>query len=265
MSNPLSRQHFIPPALDSCVPQLISDKSVADVVEAIIGASYLTGGEPAASKSIYFFLGDKCKINWTAYYFSWLKHALPTPKLESSIIVNCRNVESIIGYKFNDLTVLAQALTHPSAIISGGNSYERLEFLGDSILGFIVTTFIYKLQPELAPGPLSDLRSELVHNQFLGSVSCSLGLPRMLDHMSTELGRSLSVWTAKFMAKLEETNGIIEKKNQNLDASILMFWNHLETAPKTLGDIFESVVGAVFLDSGFQIEPIEGMSPSAPI
>jgi endoribonuclease Dicer len=114
---------------------------------------------------------------------------------------------------------------------------------------------IYKLNPKLMPGALSDLRSEMVHNQFLGSVSCSLGFPKLLNHLSTTLGMTITNWVTKFEAKLVESNELIETQ-EDLDGDVLFFWNQLETAPKVLGDIYESMLGAVFLDSGFRIEQV---------
>jgi dsRNA-specific ribonuclease len=78
-----------------------------------------------------------------------------------------------------------------------------------------------------------------------------------MSHMSVPLGKVHENWITAFEEKLKETNLLIELNGEDVDASIFMFWNEMETAPKTLGDLYEALLGAVFLDSGFKIEPVQ--------
>jgi endoribonuclease Dicer len=129
LHNPFSRQHFIPPTVDSQPNQLISDKTVADVVEATIGACFLHAGEPAASSTVKLFIGDFCESSFALYHEKWISHQLEYPGLEPFAVASCKLIEEKIGYTFNNKAILSEAFNHASAI-TVGRSYERLEFLG---------------------------------------------------------------------------------------------------------------------------------------
>lgn len=84
---------------------------------------------------------------------------------------NLHKIEEKIGYKFKDSSLLEQAFVHKSFIneqvdlVKGNN--ERLEFLGDAVLGFIMSEFLYAKFPNLAEGALSELRARLVESKAL--------------------------------------------------------------------------------------------------
>lgn len=98
--------------------------------------------------------------------------------------------ERIIGYTFNDRSLLLLALTHPSASegssISG--SYERLEFLGDAILGAIISREIYDRFPTLDEGALTRLKVSAVAGQTLSALADELGLGEFILFGSSERG-----------------------------------------------------------------------------
>ena len=130
------------------------------------------------------------------------------------------SLEKQLGLRFKDPALLAQALVHPSYVNesrparSSLESYERLEFLGDSELNLIVTAELYKRRPDLLEGELTKLRSLLVRGTSLAKVAQKM-----------DLGRSLK------LGKGEESTGGRERES-NLAAA------------------FEAVVGALFLDGG---------------
>ncbi|MBI3793479.1 MAG: ribonuclease III [Nitrospinae bacterium] len=128
--------------------------------------------------------------------------------------------EKIIGYKFKNLNILNAALTHPSYLhenqITDEYHYERMEFLGDSVLGLIVCKHLYCQFPEYAEGELSDIKSHVVSEKHLANIS-----KRM------ELGKYI-----RFGAGEARTGG---RKKSSI-----------------LANAFESVLGAIFLDGGYQ-------------
>ena len=75
------------------------------------------------------------------------------------MISNLDKLESMVGYQFLDSRLLERALTHRS--FSGFNN-ERLEFLGDSVLGVIVSTILYRLYAESEEGELTRMRAQVV-------------------------------------------------------------------------------------------------------
>lgn len=126
-------------------------------------------------------------------------------------------LEEKIGYFFKDESLLVTALTHTSYSNERRGmfpSYERLEFLGDSILGFVTADFLYHHEPAIPEGRMTRLRAELVCEQNLYRVACGLGIS---DYML--LGRG------------EEKNGGRERVS-------------------VLADMVEAIIAAIFTDSG---------------
>lgn len=119
-------------------------------------------------------------------------------------------LEKKLGYKFNDPKLLELALKHRSL---GKNSNERLEFLGDSILNFVIAAELFRNYPKYLEGGLSRLRSNLVRKETLASLAKSFNL-----------GEHLLV-------------GESEKKSGGVNRSSI------------LADTFEAIIGAVYLDS----------------
>lgn len=89
-----------------------------------------------------------------------------------------------LGYRFLDETLLDQALTHRSA---GGQHNERLEFLGDAVLGLVVSQMLYEVRPDADEGGLSRLRARLVRRETLEELARELGLGDRLRLGSGEL------------------------------------------------------------------------------
>lgn len=116
-----------------------------------------------------------------------------------------------LGYQFQDDTLLRRALTHRS---KGSDNNERLEFLGDSILGFIVAELLFQRFPDVAEGKLSRMRSSVVRKETLTMVARDLGIPDALN-----LGE-----------------GELKSGGFNRDS--------------ILSDAMEALIGAVFIDSG---------------
>ena len=134
-----------------------------------------------------------------------------------------QKLEEKIGYSFQNRELLRTALTHSSYAnerhSTDCESYERLEFLGDSILGYVTAEFLYRHEPSLPEGRMTRLRAELVCEQSLHRVALHLGLGAYM-----RLGRG------------EEHTGGRER-------------------PSILADMVESVIAAMYLDSGSLEEP----------
>jgi ribonuclease-3 len=86
------------------------------------------------------------------------------------------DLEEKIGYHFNDQGLLNQALTHSSTEVSFHQSYERLEFLGDRVLGLIVANLLYKSFPNESEGDLAKRLSFLVNSSILAEIATNLSV-----------------------------------------------------------------------------------------
>lgn len=87
--------------------------------------------------------------------------------------MNREHIYKRLGYRFRDAALLEQALTHRSA---GRGHYERLEFLGDSLLNFVVAEVLYRRLPDASEGDLTRMRAALVREETLGGVANDLAL-----------------------------------------------------------------------------------------
>jgi len=127
-------------------------------------------------------------------------------------------LEERLGYKFRNGLLLAEALTHPSISLERKNypfDNQRLEFLGDAVIQLVITEHMYRLYPDFSEGQMTKLRTRIVSRTALKTHA------EIID-----LGRYL------MMGRGEEASGG-------------------RTRASTLADAFESVVGAIYLDGGF--------------
>jgi ribonuclease-3 len=126
-----------------------------------------------------------------------------------------KTCERRIGYTFNDRNLLRAALTHASGAEHRLASNERLEFLGDAILGAIVCELLFQQFPEFLEGDLTKLKSIVVSRQTCARISEALGMQEFLI-----LGKGMTT--------------------------------HPSVPPSLLADVFESLIAAVYLDGGNQ-------------
>ncbi len=129
-----------------------------------------------------------------------------------------KDLSNSLGYHFEDESLLALALTHRSYCAENGNvdSNERLEFLGDAVLGLAMTDTLFVARPEQSEGDLAKARAEVVSTPSLARTARELGLGPVLL-----LGRG------------EELSGGRDKES-------------------ILADAMEAVIAAVYLDAGWQ-------------
>ena len=126
-------------------------------------------------------------------------------------------IEQKIGYSFKNKALLQTALTHTSCSNeTGAESYERLEFLGDSILGFITAKNLFELHPDFSEGELTKLRASLVCETSLAKLFSNLNLSEYL------------------------LLGVGELKNNGREKETI------------LADSFEAILAAVYMDSDYE-------------
>ena len=148
---------------------------------------------------------------------------------------NLQNLQERLGYQFNDASLLEIALRHRSAT---GENNERLEFLGDAVLGHVMAEELYRRHPKAREGELSRMRSSLVNGERIALLAKRLALS---DYLFLGIGE--------------------QKSGGQHRVSIL-------------ADAFEAVIGAIYLDAGMDIsrdcvlrwygESIESLSEITP-
>ncbi|KAF0920587.1 hypothetical protein E2562_035731 [Oryza meyeriana var. granulata] len=205
----------------------IKSKRIADSVEALIGAYLSTAGEKAA-----FLMLKSLGMNIEFHTEIPVERKFSTNAEE---FINVRSLEAMLGYKFNDSSLLLEALTHGSYQTSGPTAcYQRLEFLGDAILDHLFTVYYYSKYPECTPQLLTDLRSASVNNNCYAHAAVKSGLNKHILHSSSELHRKMSDY-------LENFGQSFTGPSHGWEAGIGL--------PKVLGDVIESIAGAIYLDS----------------
>ncbi|XP_052740940.1 endoribonuclease Dicer isoform X2 [Bicyclus anynana] len=239
--------------------QAVSDKSVADSVEALIGTYLCSGGIASAVSFLEWMRILPPKDNFMGYLNRKVETVITQGKntvTEVDWLLNqCRgDIENILNYKFKDPALLLEALSHASYIRNRyTRSYERLEFLGDAILDFLITSHIYENSPKLKPGELTDLRSSLVNNVTFASYVVKLGLHKFL---CTQMNASLENAIKTFVEHQEERgHEIVEDVLYLIDEEDCRIAQYIDV-PKTLSDIFESIAGAIYLDTGGDLQTV---------
>uniref|UniRef100_A0A5K3FA09 Helicase ATP-binding domain-containing protein n=1 Tax=Mesocestoides corti TaxID=53468 RepID=A0A5K3FA09_MESCO len=151
------------------------------------------------------------------------------------------SLEEILGYKFRKIGILIQATTHPSSLLAyHWGCYQRLEFLGDAILDFVVTQRIFKDHPDMNPGQLTDLRAALVSNINLAVVAVRFGIHKYLEQTDPSLWKVISNFSEVLNndpSKLWQLEDECYERNESLGF-------------KVLGDMVEAIIGAIYVDSG---------------
>ncbi len=89
--------------------------------------------------------------------------------------------EKILGYRFRNADLLTSALTHASSADSRLDSNERMEFLGDAILGYVVCEHLYQQYPDLLEGELTKIKSAVVSRTVCAQITDELGLAELLN------------------------------------------------------------------------------------
>ena len=85
-------------------------------------------------------------------------------------LIEIPKIEKIINYTFKNKDLLIHSFIHPSYNNNNNPNYERLEFLGDSIINFHTTSWLYKNKKEFKPGQLTIRRAQIINNNLLSSV-----------------------------------------------------------------------------------------------
>ncbi|XP_043502989.1 endoribonuclease Dicer isoform X2 [Polistes fuscatus] len=234
--------------------QVVSDKSIADCVEALISVYLKSMGLVGAVKLMIWLniLPSNTDIHSLLYSVSQKPEiGLEDPNL---YMPWADKLETNMGYKFKNRAYLLQAFTHPSFTENNiTEGYQRLEFLGDAIIDFLITAYIHQNLESLNPGDVTDLRSALVNNITFACLAVKYGLHTSLLYYAPQLNDVID----RFVKFQEEGNHTVD--NENL--WILLKEEECNMAeyvdvPKVLSDIFESFIAAIYIDTCKDIKKV---------
>lgn len=238
------------------IKKSIPRRALSDCTEALLGAAYLSGGfeavlETGSALGLCFGGPDP----WHERY------ALTKDVLEAPVGPNLVQLEKMLGYKFKHGQLLMQALTHRSFVGGSTHCQEREEFLGDgenvlsswAIRKFLTLLLIAVLDnfvidrlsrrfPTATPSHLTRLRATLVSNSALGYLALKfLKLHKYIMHATPLLGEH-------FKRALAEAEQLI---HSNFVEEVWLF-----DPPKPAADALEGIIGSIFVDCGWKIEPV---------
>ncbi len=120
-----------------------------------------------------------------------------------------------LGYGFREPALLGRALTHASAPREGGKSNERLEYLGDAVVGLVVCDHLFRTFPSWTEGQMTEVKSAVVSRRMMAPVGRRMGIPEVL----------------------EVDDGLRRRSNYTI---------------AMVSGAYEAVTGAIYLDGGFQ-------------
>ncbi|MCJ1304816.1 hypothetical protein MMC08_007629 [Hypocenomyce scalaris] len=256
----------------------MSTKTLADVVEALIGAAYLDGGVDKALACLAVFLPE----------VPWLPLSEQHRRLYNAVTDDLKlpprflQLEELIGYTFTKKTLLIDAMTHPS--YRGPNaamSYQRLEFLGDSVIDSIVVSTIFDRAAHLPHHEMHTIRTALVNANYLAFLSMSHRIAEsksdIIEDDSTGTFHAVETQVPLHLWQFMRTSSAEVRRAQR--ACVIRFealrepikdalchgdkypWALLARleADKYFSDLIESLSGAVYVDSHASLPACEAM------
>ncbi|KAJ5657241.1 uncharacterized protein N7484_000890 [Penicillium longicatenatum] len=243
----------------------LSSKVLADVVEALIGAAFLDGGIRKAQACLHRFVPEIDIFTSDA-----LSYVTPIPRGESNLI-DTDSLASVIGYKFKDASLLTEALTHPSCEHdTTTQSYQRIEYLGDAVLDMLIIPLLAAHQGKTSQGKMTLTKHSVVNANLL-AFFC-MGLSGTQNSLYTKhpnmICDSKGVYLWRYLrfngptinpareACLARFDGLRDEITAKIQHGDEYPWEPLTRLrpDKFMSDIMESVLGAIFIDSGGDLD-----------
>ncbi|KAL4799228.1 hypothetical protein BDV19DRAFT_294509 [Aspergillus venezuelensis] len=280
--------------IDSDNTRPMARKALADVVEALIGAAYIDGGHERACAVIDIFLPEAQLDSHTSFDTDVDTPMSNTDSPSRTVdqmdtntshphLINHGPLESAIGYKFKNDSLLLEALTHPSCNRDvSTQSYQRLEFLGDAVLDMLIVETIQSHPRELSAHQMTRTKSALVSGDLLGFLCLEFGwagdlLPssrtdgevkqvQSTMHLYSYLRHSPELMLTQLQTHMATTTA--SSRHMHLRVQILSALESGKAFPhsalaavhpnKAFSDIIESILGAIYVDSGSDLIPCRG-------
>ena len=225
----------------------VGEKTLSDLIESILGASLWSAGPDEAIRISQVLGVLPSSINRMADFavqFQAMDQRALAEDWSSRVDMQALDhLEKKFGYRFRMPHLALEAFTHPSLLASVLPSYQRLEFLGDSLLDYYVVSYLVRTYPDLNEGQLTTIKGNMVSNSTLSALSEVLELAPFISSHSQVLNERVSEHTRELRALR------IAAESQ---PDPVQYWWSL-TAPKATADVVESSLGAIVVDANFDL------------
>ena len=285
ITDPFAARRWRPPCVDDAVleakpsERLVSSKMLADVVEALIGAAFQEKNLSGAARCVHTFLPaiDPCLFDEER-----LRACGQEPESgDTSGSPTLSGLQDLIAYRFCRSALLWRAVTHASCLSFGfGASYQRLEYLGDAVLDFLVAEQLSQHRSALSHVRMHLIKSTLVNAHMLAFWCIDLAMEQIeptvvpqdgLDSQATYTiaSKSRRIALCHFLRfdnlDMSRIRTLCESRHQEMVFEIRHAlltgsahpWSQLIYigAPKFVSDMIESILGAIYIDSRGCLEP----------
>ncbi|CAI6332556.1 unnamed protein product [Periconia digitata] len=239
----------------------LGDKSVADVCEAFIGAAFMQHHREGrwspemwdqAVKAVTVFTNtedtqDHQMEKFSDYYAAYEKPKYQVAEPTATQLDLALKVEEQHPYHFKYPRLLRSAFVHPSQAFMWEQvpNYQRLEFLGDALLDQAFIMHLFYRYPSKDPQWLTEHKSPMVSNKFLGAVSVKLGFHKHIRQNNSMLSSQIYDYVGEIEEAEREANGAVD------------YWTTVMEPPKCLADVVEAFVAAMFVDSEFNFQVVQ--------
>jgi endoribonuclease Dicer len=220
--------------------QVLGRKTLADVVEALVGTYLLNGGLDSALTAIAW-LGVPIHFPSKVPEAVHANHVSKTSCRNLLQLADFEALEEKLGYRFRNKALLVSAFDYgyESGTKLGGFEFHRLEVLGDTVLDFLITRYLVQKYPGFNPASLNDLKQATINGENFACIALHHGLHIYLQKVSPILETQIEVFATSFWKEGGSAFGIT-----NL------------SSPRAVGDVVQTLAAAIFLDADLDIETV---------
>ncbi|KAF7911515.1 uncharacterized protein EAE98_011985 [Botrytis deweyae] len=243
----------------------LGDKSVADVCEAMIGAALLSHHESKSMDNAVRAVTEVVNsdnhnaVVWSDYYKLYEKPKWQTAVATAAQIDMARQIEVKHPYHFKHPRLLRSAFIHPAYLFIYEQipCYQRLEFLGDSLLDMACVNFLFHNHPTKDPQWLTEHKMAMVSNQFLGALCVKLGFHKHLLTLDSQVQKLIADYSSDINEALIQAKADAKRAGKEEVDYARDYWIAVRQPPKCLPDIVEAFIGAIFVDSEYNYGEVE--------
>ena len=245
----------------------LGDKAIADVCEALIGAALVhahNNNDTTMDQAVRAVTELVCSENhnakvWNDYYKLYQKPAYQTAIATATQKDMAEQVEKKHDYHFQWPRLLRCAFIHPSYPYSYEKipSYQRLEFLGDSLLDMACVNFLFYRYPDKDPQWLTEHKMAMASNQFLGALCVHLEFHTHMLSLHVSYQAQIKDYVTDIKEARKQAEDDAERAGKPRSQRAPDYWTAVRHPPKCLPDIVEAYIGAMFVDSEYDFSVIE--------